>query len=47
MDAVMAPGVRDATSHAHMAEVFSVPIATSYQTLDLTLVETLLGQLQQ
>ena len=44
---LMAPGMRDATSHVHMAEVFSVPIATSYQTVGLTPVETCLEQLQQ
>ena len=42
---LMAPGMRDATSHVHMAEVFSVPITTSYQTVGLTPVETRLEQL--
>ena len=44
MAVLMAPGMRGATSHAPMAEVFSVPIATSYQTVGLTPVETRLEQ---
>ena len=45
MDVLMAPGVRGATSRVHMVELFSVPIATSYQTIGLTPVETCLEQL--
>ena len=47
MDVLMAPGMRDATSHAHMAEVFSVPITTYHQTIGLTPVEMFQGQLKQ
>ena len=47
MDVLMAPGVRDATSHAPMVELFSVLTTTSRQTVGLGKVETLLGQLQQ
>ena len=47
MAAVMAPGMRDATSHAHLVEVFSFPTTPCHQTVGLGKVETLLGQLQQ
>ena len=47
MDVLMAPGVRDATSHVCMVELFSVLTTISHQTVGLTLVETRLEQLQQ
>ena len=47
MDVLMAPGMRDTTSHAHMVELFSVLTTTSHRTVGLTPVETRLEQLQQ